>query len=64
MLYILAVIHLANYDSPMPDRYEPLRAYNTLSECWAEAAIRSEEYAYGDTETIVVCLAEQNQPTN
>lgn len=58
-LFILAVIHLADYGSTTPDRYEPIYAYDTLAECWAAASATATSELYADGhEVIVVCLPE------
>ena len=57
MLYILAVIYLADYGTMTPDRYEALHAYDTLAECWAEAAVQAQ--IHEGQEAIIVCLPEQ-----
>lgn len=58
-LFILAVIHMADFGSPTPDRYEAVYAYDTLSECWEAAAVESETRAYDMSEAVVVCLPAQ-----
>lgn len=57
MLYILAVIHLADLHGTTPDKYEPIYAYETLAECWTEAEEESAKYEH--EEAIVICLPEQ-----
>jgi len=57
-LFILAVIHLADYGSTTPDRYEPIHAYDTLAECWAAAEIAVVSSVYETKEAVVVCLPE------
>lgn len=57
MLYILAVIHLADIGSAEPDRIEPRYAYDTLAECWQEAEALAD--AFDGAEATIICLREQ-----
>lgn len=57
MLFILAVIHMSELGSPVPDRYEALHAYATLEECWDAAYIEHEQREPG--EAVIVCLPEE-----
>ena len=57
MLYLLAIVHLADFDSKVPDRIEYKHSYVHLQDCW-DAANEIVE-AMPQEEAIVVCLSEE-----